>query len=361
MTEVLVIGAGFYGLSISDHIAQRTKARVSLFERANGLGQGASWANQARVHGGYHYPRDVRTGSRSRKGLSRFRIEYGASIFEDFEMLYAIAKENSKISSAQFEAFCRRISAPVAPASAEFSELFDSSRVEAVFVVEEPAFNSDVLLQIAKEKAIASGVQIRFGNQVLQIEEDGEALRVSSQEGAIETFDFVVDCTYSNLGTLFGPASKLAKELKTERAELALLEVPNSLKRVGVTVMDGPFFSLMPFPSRGLHSFSHVSYTPRSTRFTIDEAPGFTDTSAIQRMRADAAKFLPMVTEATHVSSIFVDKAILVSSELDDARPILMAQSGRRNNYISVLGSKIDTVFDALDSIFLNTRLGSLL
>lgn len=361
MTKVLVIGAGFYGLSISEQIAQRTKSKVSLFEQAIGLGHGASWANQARVHGGYHYPRDVRTGSRSRKGLSRFKKDFGASIFQDFEMLYAIARENSKTSPSQFEAFCRRISAPVAPASPEFLKLFDSSRVEAVFLVEEPAFNSEVLLQIAKEKAIASGVQIRFGTQVLQVEEDGEALRVSSQNKGVETFDFVVDCTYSNLGTLFGPASRLAKELKTERAELALLEVPTALRRIGITVMDGPFFSLMPFPTRGLHSFSHVSYTPRSTRFQSDEAHGFTDTSAIQRMRADAAKFLPIVTEANHVSSIFVDKAILVSSELDDARPILLAQSGLRNNYISVLGSKIDTVYDALDSIFLNTRLGSLL
>ena len=43
---------------------------------------------------------------------------------------------------------------------------------------------------------------------------------------------------------------------------MALMQAPDVLKEIGVTVMDGPFFSMMPFPARGLHTLSHVRYTP---------------------------------------------------------------------------------------------------
>ena len=46
------------------------------------------------------------------------------------------------------------------------------------------------------------------------------------------------------------------------QAQHILREMSDELKNSGITVMDGPFFSVMPFPAKGLHSFSHVRYTP---------------------------------------------------------------------------------------------------
>jgi hypothetical protein len=43
---------------------------------------------------------------------------------------------------------------------------------------------------------------------------------------------------------------------------MALVEVPEPVRGLGITVMCGPFFSVMPFPPRGLHTLSHVRYTP---------------------------------------------------------------------------------------------------
>lgn len=55
-----------------------------------------------------------------------------------------------------------------------------------------------------------------------------------------------------------------AVPLKHGLTELALVEVPDRHRGLGVTVMDGPCFSLMPFPARGLHTLSHVRYTPHA-------------------------------------------------------------------------------------------------
>lgn len=37
---------------------------------------------------------------------------------------------------------------------------------------------------------------------------------------------------------------------KHELTEMALVEVPDIMKLIGVTVMDGSYFSVMPYPSR---------------------------------------------------------------------------------------------------------------
>ena len=356
-TRVAVIGAGFYGLVIGYKLAE-AGATVVVYEAASDLGHGASWANQARVHGGYHYPRDVRTGARSRRGLKKFINDYGSSIFNDFTMLYGIARHNSKVNTSQFEAFCNRIEAPFSPPTTEMSNIFNDQFISGVYQVEEPAFNSDVLLLEASQRLLDSGALLFLSEPVEKVIERNENFTVCLQSGGSEIFNFVLDCTYSNLGTLFEPARPLADTLKIERAEICLVSAPKSLESLGITVMDGPFFSCMPFPTRGSHSFTHVSYTPRKTRTSKLRDAETEDTSAFLRMKLDALRYVPAIAELEHQDSIFVDKAILTSSELDDARPVLIHEAGQQGRYLSILGSKIDTVYDAVDSIFSTTQLG---
>ena len=356
-TRVAVIGAGFYGLVIGYKLAE-AGATVVVYEAASDLGHGASWANQARVHGGYHYPRDVRTGARSRRGLKKFVNDYGSSIFNDFTMLYGIARHNSKVNTSQFEAFCNRIEAPFSPPTTEVSNIFNDEFISGVYQVEEPAFNSDVLLLEARQRLLDSGALLFLSEPVEKVFERDENFMVCLQSGEIEIFNYVLDCTYSNLGTLFEPARPLTDILKIERAEICLVSPPKSLESLGITVMDGPFFSCMPFPTRGSHSFTHVSYTPRKTRTSKLRDPETEDTSAFLRMKLDALRYVPSIAELEHEDSIFVDKAILTSSELDDARPVLIHEAGQQGRYLSILGSKIDTVYDAVDSIFSTTELG---
>jgi hypothetical protein len=89
--------------------------------------------------------------------------------------------------------------------------------------------------------------------------------------------------------------------------------------------------------------------------------PEAEDSSAFLRMKLDALRYVPAIGEIEYQDSIFVDKAILTSSELDDARPVLIHEAGKKGRYLSILGSKIDTVYDAVDAIFSTTELGKVL
>ena len=93
---------------LADHFMQKG-CKVRLVEKENQFMSRASYANQARVHNGYHYPRSVLTGLRSRISFPRFVNEFKDCIDSSFEKYYLIGKPLGKVTAQQFVKFCERI------------------------------------------------------------------------------------------------------------------------------------------------------------------------------------------------------------------------------------------------------------
>ena len=120
MLDALIVGGGFYGISIACYLASRRNFRnVLLIEREPILLARASYANQARIHNGYHYPRSYVTAYRSRLNFPHFLRDYPFAVERRFIKLYAIARYNSKVSARQFRRFCQGIGARLEPAPAD--------------------------------------------------------------------------------------------------------------------------------------------------------------------------------------------------------------------------------------------------
>ncbi len=150
--DALVIGGGFYGVAISLYLAKNRKLKkILLVEREPELLNRASFKNQARVHTGYHYPRSLTTGYRSRVNLPRFLRDWPTIIKRDFTNLYAIARTNSKVSSQQFRKFCSKIGAQLTPAPSQLSALFEPRLIEDVFITEEYVFDANHLATLARK------------------------------------------------------------------------------------------------------------------------------------------------------------------------------------------------------------------
>jgi hypothetical protein len=136
--------------------------RVAVVEREADLLQRASYNNQARVHNGYHYPRSLLTGLRSRINFPRFVEDYRYCIDDRFEKYYAIARVASKVTAAQFRIFCERIGAPVENAPPRVRKLFDSDHIEEVFRVRECAFDAARLCERLRTELEEAGVEVHL-------------------------------------------------------------------------------------------------------------------------------------------------------------------------------------------------------
>ncbi|MGE8412853.1 MAG: NAD(P)/FAD-dependent oxidoreductase [Pseudomonas sp.] len=361
--DAVVIGGGFYGTAIAIYLAkQRGLRRVVLLEREPDLLVRASYNNQARVHNGYHYPRSFTTAFRSRVNLPRFVRDWPQAIKQDFTKLYAIARRNSKVTGKQFERFCNEIGAEITPANTELRSLFEPRLIEEIFVTKEYAFDTTILSQWAKQELQQSGVEVRFKSRATTISKTPGghmSVAVKNDDGHLDALEcrYIFNCTYSGLNQFLGDFPGTRTGLKQELTEMALIKVPEALENIAVTVMDGPFFSMMPFPARRLHTLSHVRYTPH---FSWQDEPGvdpyqklnsYARETRVDRMLRDVGRYLPSILDSEYIDSLFEVKTILMKNEGDDGRPILFEQHAELPGCYSVLGGKIDNIYDVLEKL----------
>jgi glycine/D-amino acid oxidase-like deaminating enzyme len=361
--DAIIIGGGFYGAIIALYLVrQRGLKQVLLVEQEKALLTRASYNNQARVHNGYHYPRSFTTAFRSRVNLPRFVADFPDAVKTDFTKLYAIARRNSKVTANQFERFCKEIGAKIELAAPSLQALFDSHFIERVFLVEEYVFDAAKLAYWAKTELEREGVHVRLETRAKQISTNQEQQLktvIQHQQSKEEevTSRYVFNCTYSGLNQLSGNFPGTQTRLKHEITEMALLKMPKLLQDLGITVMDGPFFSLMPFPARSLHTLSHVRYTPHlawQDDPIIDPYQKLIEydcQTRVERMIRDVSRFVPEVRKASYVDSLYEVKTVLVKNESDDGRPILFEKHPELPGCYSILGGKIDNIYDVLEKL----------
>ena len=135
--------------------------------------------------------------------------------------------------------------------------------------------------------------------------------------------------------------------------------------------MDGPFFSIMPFGKKWLHSLTSVTFTPHMASFEKvptfscqKESNGFCSVmqlgncndcpvkpeTAWSYMSNLARKYLKEEYGFFYKESLFSMKPILKASEIDDSRPTVIKVHTSSPTFVSVLSGKINTVYD-LDEI----------
>lgn len=340
--DAVVIGGGFFGCETALELKRLGFGRILVVEREPGLLRRASFVNQARVHNGYHYPRAPATALRSRQSFERFVADYSDAIVRDLKKYYAIAR-GSRVTGDQFEAFCKTIGAVHRPAPYEVERLFLPGTIERVFEVEEFAFDAVRLEDRLRNQLRAARIEVRLNSvaRICSFDDAGVDVDVS---GEMTRGRFVFNCTYSQLPFV---GIELGTRIKRELTEMLLIDPPPQIRGRGFTIMDGPFFSTMPFPPSGLHSLSHVRYTPHEASFENHRlVPVKTNGQAMLR---DAARYMPCLSQAKIVQSVFEVKAVLERNESDDARPILIERLDKTGRVFSILGAKIDNVFDLQD------------
>lgn len=356
--DAVVIGGGFYGATLAVQLARRL-GRIVLVERGSALLTRASFANQARVHAGYHYPRSIMTALRSAVNFTRFVADYGECVDRSFTKIYAIARD-SKITAAQFAAVSDEIGAPIREARPEHAALFSTWLVEQAFETREYAFDAVALARRATADLERAGVNVRFRTTATRVTEaPGGDVDVRLEPiGRTVRASHVFAAAYAETNTLLHHSGLPLLPLKNELAEIALLRVPDILRSLGITVMDGPYFSVMPFPARRLHSIHHVRYSPHhhwrdleGWRDAYAHLDGITPRSRWPYMKADATRWLPALAQAELAEALFEVKTVLMQNEVDDGRPILFRPHHGLRNFSVVLGAKIDNIYDMIDAL----------
>ncbi len=371
--DKIIIGAGLYGLYSALFCAKRGQRVIVLECDLTAFGR-ATYVNQARVHQGYHYPRSISTAMKSAGYFERFNKDYAFCINKEFEQIYATSSKYSWSDGKQFKEFCKAANIPCEELYP--GNYFKEGMCDGVFRTREYTYDAMILKNyLLDEISKFSGmVEIKYGVNITNINKDIDAYIINTKEGISYKSAFVLNATYAGTNQILDMVGFDKFGIKYELCEIILCNVNEKLKNIGLTVMDGPFFSIMPFGKTGYHSLTSVTFTPHTTSY--EEVPTFAcqdksknfcstahlgncndclvkPTSAFPYMANLARKYMLDEYAFKYEKSLFSMKPILKSSEIDDSRPTVIRKYSENPTFVGVLSGKINTVYD-LDEVLID-------
>lgn len=368
--DKIIIGAGLYGLYSALFCCERGQ-RVIVLECDATPFRRATYINQARVHQGYHYPRSISTAVKSAGYFERFNRDYNFCVNKEFDQVYATSSRYSWTDGKQFKDFCKAAGIPCEELHP--GNYFKKGMCDGVFRTREYTYDAQILKDylLTKLEAYQGKITLLYGVRISQIERLTDAYMIHTEDGTAYRSGFVLNATYAGTNQILEMAGFEKFDIKYELCEIILCDVNEKLKDIGFTVMDGPFFSIMPFGKTGLHSLTSVTFTPHTTSYegvptfacqaqsggfcstfrlgNCNDCPAKPDT-AFPYMASLARKYMLDDYGFTYNRSLFSMKPILMSSEINDSRPTVIRKYSENPTFVGVLSGKINTVYD-LDEV----------
>ena len=366
----IIIGAGLYGLYAADFCSKNKNENILVLEYDSAAFCRATYINQARVHMGYHYPRSFSTAIKSAHYFNRLMEDYSYCVLTEFDQVYATSAMFSWTSAEQFRKFCQN--AEIRCDDVNPDKYFNPGMCDGAFLTKEYTYDAQILKKYFLEKlSHCTNVQIQYNSRIKTIKKANSHFELIMSDGSKLQTDFLLNATYASTNQITTMLGYEPFQIKYELCEIILCNVNEKLKNTGITVMDGPFFSIMPFGKTGMHSLTSVTFTPHITSYysvPTFECQKYSDIGCSPKQLANcdnckakpetawpymaglARKYLKEEYGFIYEKSLFSMKPILKAAEIDDSRPTVIRCYSTNPTYISVLSGKINTVYD-LDEV----------
>lgn len=345
MAKIGIIGAGVFGCSSAIELARKGH-KITIFERASNILEGASTVNHLRHHYGFHYPRSKETVEEIKKAREVFEKEYGECVSDFFDDFYGCSKINTKTSPKDFIKFCNDLKLPYEIKWPE-EKFMDRKNIGICVKTPERVYDPDILKGLIFRKMRSLNISLNLNHTIVGGEICGTKKIIRFIVGDMrfeEEFDFVINATYSNFNMFNKWFGFPRKKLQYELMELLELYVPNSPK-IGLTIMDGAFSSLLPRGEKGTFTLGHVDASVLKVFIGDDIDPILITEEKIKSNREEILRKgiedYPFLKDAVVVKSLYVTRVVKANVEATDERPSEITSYG--NGIYSIFGGKIIT------------------
>ena len=321
--RVAVIGGGIFGCNIALELGEF--GSVTLFERNAELMAEGTYITQYRHHHGYHYPRSDETVIEVQNTRADFEEIFDEAIMYTYPTYYGLAKEGSYVNAEEFMEFCKKHKLPYKK-KAPKGDLLNVADMEMCIEVKEPSYKHSILKEIMEKKLSKNkNISIKRSATVTSCDflNDGmKRITFADKDGAVveQEFDFVINATYANINTFANWLKFDACPIRVDLVEVVIVRLP--IDPVSVTVIDGPFATLMPTGNPNEFTLYHVK---ESIVDRYVPATGLLKKRPLVRSKQKAIldesmRYFPILKSAEVVESRIVHRGVPAYREHDDAR-----------------------------------------
>jgi FAD dependent oxidoreductase len=331
--RVAIIGAGWYGCHLGLALAN-LRSEVTIFERHQRALHEASGNNQFRLHTGFHYARHHGTRQQSRDGFLRFQERYPSLSHSIAKNIYAVPSGDSLIDFATYKLI-------MASSGIDFIEMADYSpwirNVEGAMLTHERVLLIAQARQFFQKRLDGA---LHFGTTVKSVIQRKNWIEV---EG--ERFDYLIDASWGHFGVI--PMS-----LYYEPTILLYYETKEEFP--AITFVDGPLASIYPTEDPSIFTLSSVVHTPLCACETSSEARGEilrVDGGVVGQKRAAMEEQILANVPGFRDAFRFIGAQLSIKTKPRGRSDDRSCYVFRKDNVISVMSGKIDTIFHAAERV----------
>lgn len=330
LSRVAVIGGGIFGVLSALELAKKGYY-VTIFEKESEIIKGASLVNQCRVHMGYHYPRDEKTAKDSLNARGPFEKQFGSKVVRKINNYYMVAKEGSFTNPNNFLKFCKKINLPY-KISWPIGFEMHKEKISLSVNVPEKIFDANRKRNfLNKQIEASSNISLLKSAKVINLSQKDKVFQVEYEIGdtkETENFGAIVNATYSATNYINNFLNLPLDTYQYELCEVPVVRTPWSGS--GWSVIDGPFFGVMPFGFSKDYLFYDVELSVLDR--VIGKFPEFKNTISyyddekkkkerFNKYKNKWGKWLKGLDECKHISSMYVTRIVLPNKDKTDTRP----------------------------------------
>ena len=285
-----------------------------------------------------------------------FDAHYGRTVLR-YPSYYGVARRDSKTTPKGFLKLCREMKLP---ARREYPAPGFLNRKEVALSVRTPeaAYDFEALKALIERRLKGTrNLTVRLGTEVAGASfGPGGEKRLRWRRGRARgegAFDHVVNATYANYNRFSGWLGFPPKKLRHQLKELIVVDL-GPVPPTSVTVVDGPFSTLIPLGRTGLFTLGDVALsihrTPRRFDAALMRRWEGARGSHWERMRRKCGRWFPVLATARKVRSMYtVYCGETVAGVRNDERRTDLREHGF--GCFSILAGKIVTCVTTAEQI----------
>ena len=172
--------------------------------------------------------------------------DYEFCILQEFDQVYATSSKFSWTNAEQFKKFCK--AADIRCDEVSPDNYFKPGMCDGAFLTREYTYDANILKEYLVNKINTyPNVTVNYGVRIKNIKQVEDSFVITLSNEDTFTTKFLLNATYASTNQITSMLGYEPFKIKYELCEIILCKVNDKLKNVGFTVMDGPFFSIMPF------------------------------------------------------------------------------------------------------------------
>ncbi len=278
-----------------------------------------------------------------------FREDFGEAVIDGVSNAYFIAREGSLTSPAEYLAHCDRLGLRYRIIDPDHFQPAVKNVALGVST-DEVVYDAAVLRRLMIARLHGSGARTRVDREVVDVRRSDErGIEISVRDEGVACFDALVNCSYAETNRL---TARLSHPIETRQYEYVAVPIIDLdwPELVSISVLDGPFMSLLPFGGHGQYLLYHVRHAviAENNGPLLDHAwldPHASPFASVDRDRwfdlylESCCGFVPPLREARLKGVLQGPRMVLANREDTDARPSVV--TSHEPGYVTVFSGKI--------------------